>query len=149
MLLTTGSNDLSIYVAAIDDYQERVYARILPMEKSIANADLLGIPLDHIIAMKGRFGPYLKYGERNISLPRKANPLHISLEECEALIKAEAAKPAAGAVLAEFADGIQLINGRYGPYLKQNGVNYRIPKGKDAAALTEADCRAIISKNHK
>ena len=102
-----------------------------------------------IIAMKGRFGPYLKYGERNISLPRKANPLHISLEECEALIKAEAAKPAAGAVLAEFADGIQLINGRYGPYLKQNGVNYRIPKGKDAAALTEADCRAIISKNHK
>ena len=99
-----------------------------------------------VVAMKGRFGPYLKYGERNISLPKKANPLHITLAECEALIKAEADKPAAGAVLAEFADGIQLINGRYGPYLKQNGVNYRIPKGKDAASLTEADCRAIIAK---
>ncbi|MBO4352493.1 MAG: precorrin-6A reductase, partial [Eggerthellaceae bacterium] len=59
VLLTTGSNDLAIYVAAIDDYQERLYARILPMEKSIANADSLGIPLDHIIAMKGPFSKEL------------------------------------------------------------------------------------------
>ena len=59
VLLTTGSNDLPIYVEAIDDYQERVYARILPMEKSIASADSLGIPLDHIIAMKGPFSKEL------------------------------------------------------------------------------------------
>ena len=59
VLLTTGSNDLPVYVAAIDDYQERLYARILPMEKSIANADSLGIPLDHIIAMKGPFSKEL------------------------------------------------------------------------------------------
>ncbi len=59
VLLTTGSNDLSIYVAAVDDYQERLYARILPMEKSIVNADSLGIPLDHIIAMKGPFSKEL------------------------------------------------------------------------------------------
>ena len=59
VLLTTGSNDLAIYVAAVDDYQERLYARILPMEKSIVNADSLGIPLDHIIAMKGPFSKEL------------------------------------------------------------------------------------------
>ena len=41
-------------------------------------------------------------------------------------------------------DGIQVINGNYGPYIKQNGNNYRIPKGTDAAALTESDCREII-----
>ncbi len=66
VLLTTGSNDLAIYVAAVDDYQERLYARILPMGKSIANADSLGIPLDHIIAMKGPFSK-----ELNCSLIRQ------------------------------------------------------------------------------
>ena len=97
-----------------------------------------------VVATKGRFGPYLKYDGRNVSLPRGTDPLRITLEECKALIEAESAKPAAGEVLATFGDGIQLINGRFGPYLKQNGVNYRIPKGKDAASLSEADCRALI-----
>ena len=99
-----------------------------------------------VVALKGRYGPYLKYGDRNVSLPRNVNPLSISLEECAALIAADAAKPAANAVLADFtASGIQIINGRYGPYIKQNGANFRIPKGKDAATLTEADCQAIIA----
>jgi DNA topoisomerase-1 len=39
-----------------------------------------------------------------------------------------------------------VINGRYGPYIKQGDSNYKIPKGKDAATLTEADCQAIISE---
>lgn len=59
VLLTTGSNDLAVYVAAVDGYKERLYARILPLEKSIANADSLGIPLDHIVAMKGPFSKEL------------------------------------------------------------------------------------------
>ena len=40
---------------------------------------------------------------------------------------------------------IQLVNGRYGPYLKSGENNYRIPKGTDVATLTEADCQAIIA----
>ena len=47
-------------------------------------------------------------------------------------------------VLAEFGD-IQVINGNYGPYIKYDGGNYKIPAGKDAKALTEQDCREIIA----
>ena len=99
-----------------------------------------------IIATKGRFGPYLKYGDKNIRLPRNADPLTITLEACVKLIeKAETEKPAA-AYIAEFGD-IKVINGRYGPYIKQGDSNYKIPKGTDAATLTEADCQAIIENS--
>ena len=100
-----------------------------------------GIP---VIATKGRFGPYLKYGERNIKLPRNADPLKIKLEECVKLIQETPGTPAANAVIAEWGP-IQLVNGRYGPYLKSGENNYRIPKGTDVATLTEADCQAIIA----
>ncbi|MDO4891180.1 MAG: precorrin-6A reductase [Coriobacteriaceae bacterium] len=55
VLLTTGSKDLAVYVAAISDYRERLYVRILPMASSIAAADELGIPASHIVAMQGPF----------------------------------------------------------------------------------------------
>ena len=48
-------------------------------------------------------------------------------------------------VIREFeAAGIQVLNGRYGPYIKYDGRNFRIPRGTDAAALTEEACRKII-----
>jgi DNA topoisomerase-1 len=100
-----------------------------------------GIP---VIATKGRFGPYLKYGDRNVKLPRGVDPLKISLEECAKLIAETPETPAANAVLAAWGD-IQIVNGRYGPYLKSGGNNYRIPKGTDVSTLTEADCQAIIA----
>ena len=100
-----------------------------------------GIP---VIATKGRFGPYLKYGERNVKLPRGADPLKISIEACVKLIEETPETPAANAVIAEWGD-IQIVNGRYGPYLKSGGNNYRIPKGTDVSMLTEADCQAIIA----
>jgi DNA topoisomerase-1 len=40
-----------------------------------------------------------------------------------------------------------VINGRYGPYIKQGEANYKIPKGKDATKLTEADCQEIIAQS--
>lgn len=59
ILLTTGSNDLPVYVGAVEDFRERLYVRILPMAKSIESADALGIPIDRIIAMKGPFSKEL------------------------------------------------------------------------------------------
>ena len=97
-----------------------------------------------VIATKGRFGPYLKYGDRNIKLPRGADPLKITLEDCIRLITETPETPAMNAVIAEWGT-IQIINGRYGPYLKSGGNNYRIPKGTDVSKLTEADCQAIIA----
>jgi DNA topoisomerase-1 len=97
-----------------------------------------------ILVLKGRYGPYLKYGDKNVSLPRGADPLRIGLEDCIKLVQAAAA-PAAQPVIREF-DGIQVLNGRYGPYIKSDGRNYKIPRGQDAAALTEVDCRRIIAE---
>ena len=93
---------------------------------------------------KGRFGPYIKYGDKNISLPRGANPGLISYEECLPLVQEAVAGPAAVPVIREFESGISILNGRYGPYIKFDGRNFRIPRGKDAAGLTEEDCRRII-----
>ena len=98
-----------------------------------------------VTVLKGRFGPYLKFGDKNISLPRGADPLSITLAECEAVIRNAAT--AANPVIKEFKDAdISVINGRYGPYLKHAGANYKLPKDIDAATLSEEDCRRIISE---
>lgn len=101
-----------------------------------------------VIALKGRFGPFLKYGDRNISIPRGKDPLKITLDECAAIIEDGLSKTAANSVMAEYKDSdIQVINGRYGPYIKHAGSNYKIPKETDAATLTEAACLEIINNS--
>ena len=98
-----------------------------------------------IICTKGRFGPYIRYGERNVSLPRGTDPLKVDLDTCIKLIT-ESQDKKAGGILAEYTDSdIQVINGSYGPYIKHAGRNYRIPKGTDPASLTEEKCKEIIS----
>lgn len=96
-----------------------------------------------IICLKGRFGPYIKYGDRNISLPKGKNPVTITLEECVELVSENLSKPAQDIIL-EFPGDIKVINGAYGPYIKCNGKNYKLPKGTEAATLTEEECKAII-----
>ena len=100
-----------------------------------------------IICTKGRFGPYLKYGDKNIALPRGTDPLKVNLETCTALID-ESSNSARGGVIAEYSESdIQVINGSYGPYIKHAGQNYRIPKGTDAQTLTEEQCKEIIANS--
>jgi len=95
-----------------------------------------------IIATKGKFGPYLKYGARNVKLPRGTDPLKISLEECMELLKADDAAPER-TVIAQWGD-ISVLNGNYGPYIKAGGKNYKIPRGVKAENLTEAEAKAIV-----
>lgn len=98
-----------------------------------------------IIVLKGRFGPYLKYDGKNFSLPRGTDPLKISLADCEQIIKSTAQSPATMQTIKEFKEAdIQIIDGRYGPYIKHAGSNYKIPKGKDASTLTEEECRQLV-----
>lgn len=99
-----------------------------------------------IIVTKGKFGPYIKYGELNVTLPRKTDPLTVGLEECIAAIKAQQEAAPENNIIMEFQDeDIAVINGRYGPYIKHAGKNFRIPKGTDAAALTLEQCREFIA----
>ncbi|MBQ9476575.1 MAG: type I DNA topoisomerase [Bacteroidales bacterium] len=102
---------------------------------------------EDVVAMKGKFGPYLRHAGKNYSLPRGTDPLKVTLEECTRIIAQEAAgAQAQTAPLLSFADGaITVLQGRYGPYIKSDGSNYKIPKGTDPATLTEQACRDIIA----
>ena len=100
-----------------------------------------------IICTKGRFGPYLKYGDKNIALPRGTDPLKVDLDTCVRLIS-ESLNQSATGVIAEYLDSdIQVINGSYGPYIKHAKKNYKIPKGTDAQTLTEEQCKEIIANS--
>ena len=100
-----------------------------------------------IICTKGRFGPYIKYGDKNVSLPKGTDPMTIDFDTCVKLITENAAKKT-GAILAEYHDSdIQVIDGAYGPYIKHAGNNYRIPKGTETSALTEDKCKEIIANS--
>lgn len=101
-----------------------------------------------IIVTKGRFGPYIKFGDKNISLPRGKDPFSVTYDECVVIIKEAADKTGASSILKEFSESdIQVINGRYGPYIKHSGSNYKIPKGMDAEKLSEEDCKKIIEES--
>ena len=98
-----------------------------------------------IICTKGRFGPYIKYGDKNISLPRGTDPLKVDLDTCAKLVEASLSNKAGG-IIKEYKDSdIQVIDGNYGPYIKHAGGNYRIPKGTDPDGLTEEKCKEIIA----
>ena len=99
-----------------------------------------------IVVTKGKFGPYIKYGDLNVTLPRKVNPLTVSMEECIAAISAQQKAAPGNNIIKEFQpEDIVLINGPYGPYIKHEGKNYRIPKGNDPASLTLDQCKEFIA----
>jgi len=104
-----------------------------------------------LVATVGRFGPYISYDGKYYSLGRKYDPLTINLEEAIQVMdeknNAESKK-----IINEFSveDGIiQVLNGRYGPYIAFNKKNYRIPKDFDPQTLTLDKCREIINKSER
>ena len=100
-----------------------------------------------IICTKGRFGPYIKYGDKNISLPRGTDPLKVDLETCIKLIE-DSLNKKTGGIIAEYKESdIQVIDGNYGPYIKHAGNNYKLPKGTDPTSLTEDKCKEIIERS--
>ncbi len=100
-----------------------------------------------VICTKGRFGPYIKYGDKNVSLPRGTDPLKVDLATCVKLIE-DSRNNTKGGIIIEYKDAdIQVIDGNYGPYIKHEGSNYKLPKGTDPATLTEEKCKEIISSS--
>ena len=97
----------------------------------------------------GRFGPYVMHAGKYTSLPKGADPMAVTLEEAVALIE-EKRKADTQKHLKIFAedDKLEVLNGRYGPYLAYDGKNYRLPKAmhERAAELTYDECMAIINK---
>jgi len=94
-----------------------------------------------VIIGNGKYGPYIRFDGTFVSIPKNMDPLHITMEEVETLL---AKKHDQSLPLHVFGD-IQVLNGRYGAYIRQGESNYKIPKGTDVASLTEEMCRDIIA----
>lgn len=96
----------------------------------------------------GRFGPYVKHAGKFVSIPKELSPAHITLDEAVELIEKKRAADANKTLKTfdEDAD-MQILNGRYGPYIKYKGGNFKIPKTvADPAALTLDECRKIVAE---
>ncbi len=101
-----------------------------------------------IIVSAGRFGPYLRHNGQFYSLTKTDDPISITLPRAIELIEIKRKKDSER-VIAQFPEhDIQVLNGRWGPYIAANKKNYKIPKGtKEAQNLTLADCLEIISSS--
>ncbi|MBL0014930.1 MAG: type I DNA topoisomerase [Bacteroidetes bacterium] len=87
----------------------------------------------------GRFGPYIQLGKEFFSIPKGEDPYEITLERAAQVIddKRNAEK---NKLIKEIAPEIQVLNGRFGPYIKMKGANLKIPKGIEPASITLEDC---------
>ena len=93
----------------------------------------------------GRFGPFIRHNNVFISIPKTLNPISITHDEAILLIE-EKRKKETQRHIKSFAEepGLEILNGRFGPYIAFNGKNYRIPKNVVPAELSLEDCRKII-----
>jgi len=93
----------------------------------------------------GRFGPFVKHGKVYASLKPEDDPYTLELPRAQALLheKEEAAR---NRLIASFRDGaIQVLNGRYGPYITDGTKNARIPKEREPKSLTETECAELLA----
>ena len=100
-----------------------------------------------LVVNVGRFGPYVQLGKQYVSLPAGTDPMAVTLEEAIELIekKRQFEQQRQIKTFAENPD-VEILNGRYGPYIAMGGKNYKIPTGTDPASLDLAACMAIIEK---
>ena len=93
----------------------------------------------------GRFGPYVRHNNAFVSIPKGTDPMAVSLEDAIALIlsKREAAE---NKVIKTFEDepGMQILNGRYGPYIAYEKKNYKIPENVEPKDLNLEACFKVI-----
>ena len=95
----------------------------------------------------GRFGPYIKHNDVYVSIPKGTDPLAITLEEAVELILAKR-KAEAERIIKTFdaEPELQVLNGRFGPYIAYKGSNYKLPKSVVPAELTLEACLEIVTQ---
>ena len=153
-----------VQIGSAEDTEKPRFAQI-PSDKSLESitleeaielfqlprtlGDFEGSPI--VIGM-GRFGAYILHQKKYTSIPKETDPMAISLDEAVALIKEKRQQDSQKHLKSFDADGkLQILNGRYGPYIAFDGKNYRIPKAMHATAakLTFDQCMEIIEKQKK
>ncbi len=94
----------------------------------------------------GRFGPFAKRGDTYASLGKEDDPYTISFERAIELVRAKE-EMIANRIIKEFpGTAIQVLNGRYGPYISDGEKNGKIPKDRDPKSLTQAECEALLAE---
>jgi DNA topoisomerase-1 len=92
----------------------------------------------------GRFGPFVKQGSTYASLKPEDDPYTIELPRALQIV-AEKLEMLANRLILDFGDGVQVLNGRYGPYITDGEKNARIPKDQEPKELTQAQCLALLA----
>ncbi len=101
-----------------------------------------------VVAAIGRFGPFIRHDGKFVSIPKDKNPISITLEEAIELIQQKREKDE-NRFIKKFEEDpeLEILNGRYGPYIAYKGKNYRIPKtGYTPAEMTLDDCMKLIKE---
>jgi DNA topoisomerase-1 len=143
-------------IGAKDDADKPRFASLRPdqrmdtltLDEALALFQLprdLGVTVagEPIQANIGRFGPYVRYGKNYVSL-KNEDPYTVSRERALELIAAYQAA-AANKVLRAFpGSAIQILNGRFGPYITDGKKNVRLPKGREPASLSLAECETLV-----
>ena len=119
-------------------FDEAMYLFILPRTLGTTTAG------DTVTSAVGRFGPYIKYGSKFVSL-KDADPYTVTLEHALEVIAAKIVLDANRLIHDFGVDDIQLLNGRYGAYITDKKKNARIPKGREPKSLTLEECRELLA----
>jgi DNA topoisomerase I len=146
-----------VQIGTKDDEEKPRFAGLRPGQKmdaiTLADAmELFKLPRtlgetpegEAIVANVGRFGPYVKYGSKYASL-KEDDPYTVTLERAREVIRLKKEADAAR-LIQDFPDeGIQVLNGRYGPYITDKKKNAKIPKDRDPRSLALEECRALLA----
>lgn len=96
----------------------------------------------------GRFGPYIRHDGKYVSLPKSLEPLSVTLDEAIELIKAKREQESQRLIKSFPEDSeLEVLNGRYGPYITYKKKNYKIPKGTEPKELSFDACMQIIKES--
>jgi len=98
-----------------------------------------------VITNVGRFGPYVKYGSKYVSL-KEDDPYTVTLERALEVIRLKQEADANRIIIDFGVDNIQVLNGRYGPYITDGKKNAKVPKERDPKSLTLEECRVLVAQ---
>ena len=149
-----------VQIGSADDAEKPLFAQ-LPTEMSLENItleeamELFKLPRQlgkyenlPVTIGAGRFGPYVLHNKKYVSLPKGCDPMAVTLEEAVKLIEGKR-KEEVQRHLKKFEEDpkLEVLNGRYGPYIAYDGKNYRLPKNlhDKAAELSYDECMAIVN----
>ena len=149
-----------VQIGSADDTEKPRFSQ-LPSDKSIETItleealELFKLPRtigefegSDVVIGAGRFGPYVMHNKKYVSLPKGTDPMKVTLEEAIQLIGEKREQEQKRHIKTFDEDAkLEVLNGRYGPYIAYDGKNYRMPKAlhEKAAELSYAECMEIVN----